>query len=102
MSGLASRGVVRTAASARIGRGPVDRRHLASHGPDVRGELAAVVDRVEKYEPQELAHRDLVDHLAAHGELAPRLPAGLVEPGDLLVQTLPVLLEGPDHLVVAR
>ena len=35
-----------------VAGGPVNRRHLAAHGPNISAQLAAVVDGIEKHEPQ--------------------------------------------------
>src|SRR5439155_2709557 len=82
----AGRASPRRFASARafVARRPVDRRHLAAHGTDVRRELPAVMDGVEEESPQEIADRLLTRDLAAHHDLALARPSGVVEAGDLL------------------
>ena len=42
-----------------VAGGSVNRRHLAAHGPNISAQLAAVVDGIEKHEPQQVAKRSL-------------------------------------------
>src|SRR4029453_18771724 len=84
-----------------VPRGTVDGGNLAAHGPDVGAELAAVMDRVEEDEPEELADRLLEHHLAAGEVLTLPRPARIVERRDLAVQIVPVALERLGRLLHA-
>ena len=81
-----------------VARRSVDRRHLAAHRPDVGRQLAAVMDRVEEEQPEEVADRLLHPDLAVHHEAAGLVPRRLVHRLDLLEHRFPRLVERIDHL----
>jgi hypothetical protein len=71
-----------------IRRRAVDRRDLATHRPNVRGELAPMVNRVEVDVPEKLPHGLLGDHLPPVEELRDGVPPFIVDRGEDVGQLL--------------
>src|SRR5262249_25538543 len=83
----------------RIGGWPVYRGNLAAHRTQVGGELTAMVDSIEEAHPQELADRQLRDHLALVVELCRLIPGGLVQLRNAILQRFHRVLERRRHLL---